>query len=65
MDRRIMMKNEENKTTESMNQEEADKTSQGLNQLIQMINAKGDIGELNNMVEQSETNTDLDEQKTE
>ncbi|MBE3570561.1 MAG: hypothetical protein IMW92_10740 [Bacillales bacterium] len=59
------MKNEENKTTDSLNQEEADKTTQGLNQLIEMINAKGDIGELNNIVEQSETGIDLDEQKTE
>lgn len=59
------MKNEENKTTNSLNQEETDKTTQGLNQLIEMINSKGDIGELNNMLEQSETSTDLDEQKTE
>ncbi|EHL77970.1 MULTISPECIES: hypothetical protein [Bacillus] len=59
------MKSAENKTTDSLNQEESDKTTQGLNQLIEIINAKGDIGELNHILEQSETGADLDEQKTE
>lgn len=59
------MKSAENKTTDSLNQEESDKTTQGLNQLIEIINAKGDIGELNHILEQSEMGADLDEQKTE
>ena len=63
MDGRIIMKSAENKTTDSLNQEESDKTTQGLNQLIEIINAKGDIGELNHILEQSETGAGLDEQK--
>jgi hypothetical protein len=33
-----------------------DKTSEGLNQIFEIINAKGDTGELKEIVENSETN---------
>jgi hypothetical protein len=33
---------------------EDERTSKGLNQIFEIINAKGDVGELKNIVEQSE-----------
>lgn len=38
--------------------EEEKETSDGLNQLFEIINAKGDIGELKNIVEGKEVKTD-------
>ncbi|MFB5282571.1 hypothetical protein [Peribacillus sp. Hz7] len=38
-----------------------EQTSEGLNQLFEIINAKGDTGELNQIVERS--NTDSDKEK--
>lgn len=38
--------------------EEEKETSDGLNQLFEIINAKGDIGELKNIVEGKEIKTD-------
>jgi hypothetical protein len=34
--------------------ENSEQTSEGLNQLIEIINAKGDTGELNKIVERSD-----------
>lgn len=35
--------------------DKVDKTSEGLNQIFEIINAKGDTGELKEIVENSET----------
>jgi hypothetical protein len=37
-----------------------DKTSEGLNQIFEIINAKGDTGELEEIVESSEANATKD-----
>ncbi|MEH7416539.1 hypothetical protein V7266_14725 [Neobacillus drentensis] len=39
-----------------------DETSQGLNQIFEIINAKGDTGELAEIVEQKNDSTSQDEQ---
>jgi hypothetical protein len=38
-----------------------DQTSEGLNQILEILNAKGDTGELHNIVERS--NNDFDKSK--
>jgi len=40
-----------------------DETSQGLNQIFEIINAKGDTGELTEIVEQTNGSVGQDEQK--
>ncbi|MEH7096613.1 hypothetical protein [Neobacillus vireti] len=40
-----------------------DETSEGLNQIFEIINAKGDTGELREIVEQNNESTRLDEQQ--
>ncbi|MEH6946230.1 hypothetical protein V7068_04025 [Bacillus sp. JJ634] len=37
-----------------------EQTSEGLNQLFEIINAKGDTGELNQIVERSNTDSDTE-----
>jgi len=40
-----------------------DETSEGLNQIFEIINAKGDTGELREIVEQNNNSTRQDEQQ--
>lgn len=40
-----------------------DETSEGLNQIFEIINAKGDTGELREIVEQNNESTSQDEQQ--
>lgn len=40
-----------------------DETSQGLNQIFEIINAKGDTGELTEIVEQTNGSANQDEQQ--
>ncbi|ULT56486.1 hypothetical protein L1999_26195 [Neobacillus drentensis] len=40
-----------------------DETSEGLNQIFEIINAKGDTGELKEIVEQTNESTSQDEQQ--
>lgn len=40
-----------------------DETSQGLNQIFEIINAKGDTGELREIVEQTNESASQDEQQ--
>ena len=43
-----------------MMKDKDEQTSEGLNQLFEIINAKGDTGELNQIVERSNTDSDTD-----
>jgi hypothetical protein len=40
-----------------------DETSQGLNQIFEIINAKGDTGELKEIVEQNSESTSQDDEQ--
>jgi hypothetical protein len=44
-------------------EKEKDQTSQGLNQIFEIINAKGDTGELKQIIEKGETTDNFDEEK--
>ena len=42
-----------------------DETSEGLNQIFEIINAKGDVGELKEIVDQNQNSSNENEQTTE
>ncbi|MBY0121226.1 hypothetical protein [Bacillus sp. S/N-304-OC-R1] len=44
--------------------ENIDQTSEGLNQLFEVINAKGDTGEINEIVKRTKTDSDRNNEKS-
>ena len=56
-------KREINDKKENYMKKNNDETSEGLNQIFEIINAKGDTGELREIVEQTNESTSQDEQQ--
>jgi hypothetical protein len=48
---------------EATMEKEKDQTSEGLNQIFEIINAKGDEGEIKQIVEENQAGDNLGEQK--